>query len=115
MLRLIIILLILATAIVHFNFFIADPSGGVIYALNALGYLGLLALLYLPISALDNFRGPARLMLMGYAALTILAYIAFGVVTHEWTVPLGPVTKVIEVLLIGLLGWEGRGSSARTA
>lgn len=82
-----------------------------IYGLNALGYLTLLAMLYLPISLLDKLRRLARRLLMGYAAITIVAYIVFGIVNREWTVPLGPITKLIEVILIGLLWLEDRQSS----
>jgi hypothetical protein len=50
-----------------------------------------------------QFRRIARWTLMGYAALTIGAYLAFGLVRHEWTMALGPVDKLIEVTLIALL------------
>ena len=109
--RIIIILLTLATAAIHFSFFIADPSREIIYGLNALGYVTLVALLYLPIPLLDQFRRPVRRLLMGYAAVTIVAYLIFGLMTSEWTVPLGPLTKLIEVILIGLLWWEDRQSN----
>ena len=111
MARIIIILLTLATATIHFSFFIRDPRSEVIYGLNALGYLTLLAMLYLPIPLLDNLHRSARRMLMGYAAVTIVAYLVFGLVTRDWTAPLGPITKLIEVILIGLLGWEERRAS----
>ena len=88
-LKAIIILLTFATAIIHASFYFAKPSTDYIYALNALGYLTLLALLYLPIPILDNLRGLIRASLMAYAAITIAAYFAFGLVTNEWTVPLG--------------------------
>ncbi len=39
MLRILIILLTLAAAAVHFKFFIEDPSGGLIYLLNGIGWL----------------------------------------------------------------------------
>jgi hypothetical protein len=48
---------------------------------------------------------------VGYAAITIVAYIAFGLINHEWTVPLGPVDKLIEVVLIGLLWREEKRST----
>src|SRR5688572_1957640 len=111
MLKISIILLTLATAAIHFSFFMADPRGEVIYGLNALGYVALLALLYLPLPFLDNLHWLARRLLMGYAAITIVAYLIFGLVNGEWTVPLGPMTKLIEVILIGLLWWEDRQSS----
>src|SRR4030088_3498605 len=103
----IIILLTLATAAIHFSFFVSDPRGGGIYALNALGYVGLVALLYLPVAATASFRPIVRWLLMAFAGITIVAYIAFGLIRHEWTVPLGPVDKMIELVLIGLLWREG--------
>jgi len=114
MMKAIIILLTLATAAIHVSFFIPDPSSELIYGLNALGYVTLLALLYLPITLLDQLHGTVRLMLMGYTALTIVAYLIFGVVNHEWTVPLGPIDKVIEVILIGLLWQEDQRSDMPT-
>jgi hypothetical protein len=74
MIKAIIIVLTLATAAIHFSFFLSDPSGELIYGLNALGYVTLLAMLYLPIPLLDNLHRVARRMLMGYAAITIVAY-----------------------------------------
>jgi len=104
---LLISLLTLATAAIHFRFFISDPGGEVIYGLNALGYVTLLVMLYLPIPLFANLRQPIRWLLMLYAAITIVAYIAVGLLIGEWTVPLGPLTKLIEVILIGLLWVEG--------
>jgi hypothetical protein len=111
MMKAIIILLTLATAAIHLSFFTPDPSNELIYGLNALGYVTLLAMLYLPIPLLDQLHRTARRLLMGYAALTIVAYLIFGVVNHEWTVPLGPIDKVIEVILIGLLWQEDQRSN----
>ncbi len=101
--RILVILLTLVAAAVHFKFFIEDPSGGLIYGLNGIGYLGLLGLVYLPFPFLENLHGLARWLLAGYAAITIVAYIVFGIQHKEWTVPLGPVTVLIELILIVLL------------
>jgi hypothetical protein len=106
--RILIILLTLATAAIHFSFFLSDPSSETIYGLNGLGYVALVALLYLPLPQLAPLRQLVRRLLMGYAAVTIFAYLVFGLVTGEWTVPLGPITKLIEVILIGLLWREDR-------
>ena len=108
MLRILIILLTLAAAAVHFKFFIEDPSGGLIYLLNGIGWLGLLGLLYLPFLFLKNLHGLARWLLAIYAAITIVAYIVYGIQNKEWTVPLGPVTVLIELILIVLLFVEAR-------
>jgi len=47
---------------------------------------------------------------MGFTALTIVAYLIFGVINREWTAPLGPIDKLIEVVLIGLLWQEDKRS-----
>jgi hypothetical protein len=111
--RLLIILLALATAVIHFRFFISDPGGELIYGLNALGYVGLVILFYLPIPRLENLQRLIRWVLMGYTALTIVAYFAASLALREWSVPLGPVTKMIEILLIGLLWWQARQPATR--
>ncbi len=108
MLRIWIILLTLAAAAVHFTFFIKDPSGGLIYGLNGIGWLGLLGLVYLPFPFLEKLHGPARWLLAIYAAITIVSYIVFGIQHKEWTVPLGPLTVLIELILIVLLSVEAR-------
>jgi len=106
--RILIILLTLAAAAVHFKFFIEDPSGGLIYGLNGIGYLGLLGLVYLPFPFLEKLHGLARWLLASYAAIVIVAYIVFGIQHKQWTVPLGPVTVLIELILIVLLVVEAR-------
>jgi hypothetical protein len=103
-----IVLLTLTTAIVHLGFYLPDPVGEVIYGLNALGYVGLLGLLYLPLRRLNPWRRLIRWALIGYAALTIAAYLLAGLLIRDWTVPLGPFTKLVEAALIGLLWWEDR-------
>jgi hypothetical protein len=106
-LNVLIVLLTLATAAVHFSFFARNPSGSeLIYALNALGYVTLLILLFAPVRRLDQWHQAVRRILMAYAATTIVAYIVFGLTTGDWTAPLGPITKLIEVILIGLLWWQ---------
>ena len=43
---------------------------------------------------------------MGFAALKIITYLAFGLLRHECAVPLGPTDKLMGVSLIGLLRRE---------
>ena len=100
-----IFLLTLATAVIHlylaltaigsmgFNF------GVMLFILNGLGYLGLLAALQLPIRQLARFRSAARWALIAFAALTI---VLFFVMAPEYTI-IGYVDKAIEVALIALL------------
>lgn len=89
-----ILLLALATAVVHL---VVLNLGGmhVLFALNGLGYLGLLALYFLPIPMAQNNRSLVRWVFIGYTAVTILAWVFMG----ERNL-LGYGTKVVEILLI---------------
>jgi hypothetical protein len=66
--------------------------------------------LYAPLAQLEPHRRRVRWTLMGYAAVTIVLYGVWGALSGEWTVPLGPVDKLIEVILIGLLWREERAT-----
>ena len=100
-----IFVLTLATAVIHlylalsaigsmgFNF------GVMLFILNGLGYLGLLAVLQLPIRQLARFRSAARWALIAFAALTI---VLFFIMAPVYMI-IGYVDKAIEVALIALL------------
>ena len=92
-------LLTLGTALIHLQLAFPDP----VFILNGLGYLTLLAVLYLPVLA--RYRNVVRWVLVGYAALTIFLWILIGART-----PIGYVDKAIEVALIALLLIEARRS-----
>ncbi len=94
-----IIVLTLATALVHFT--LVFPS--VLFILNGLGYLALLAALYLPIPQLSSYRRLVRWALLGYTALTVVLWVIMGS-----RGPLAYVDKAIEVVLIVLLWAESR-------
>lgn len=94
-----IILLTLGTAITHISLMFPDP----IFILNGLGYLALLAGLYLPFPWLDRWRRQIRWALIGYTALTIVLWLAIGS-----RIPIAYVNKVNELLLIALLVIEDR-------
>ncbi len=100
-----IFLLTLATAGIHLYLaFSAIPYMGLnfgvmLFILNGLGYLGLLAALQLPIPQLARFRSAARWVLIALAALTI---VLFFLMAPEYTI-VGYVDKAIEVALIALL------------
>ena len=81
--RILIILLTLAAAAVHFKFFVEDPSGGLIYGLDGIGYLGLLGLVYLPFPFLENLHRLARWLLASFAAITIVGYIVYGALRNQ--------------------------------
>ena len=100
-----IFLLTLATALIHlFLAFTAIPYFGLnfgvmLFILNGLGYLGLLAALQLPIPQLARSRSAVRWALVAYAALTIVLWI---IMAPEYEI-IGYIDKAIEVALIALL------------
>ena len=93
-LRIGIAVLTLATALIHLQLNFPDP----VFILNGLGYLALLAALFVPIPQIARYRNALRLVLVGYAALTILLWVLVGART-----PIGYIDKGIEVVLISLL------------
>jgi hypothetical protein len=99
-----VIVLTLIAAAVHLSLLFPDPA----FILNGLGYLTLLAALYLPIPRLVPYRRVVRLVLMGYATLTILLWVAIG----ERNL-LGFSTTADEVALVILLLVEGRRIRSR--
>ena len=96
--------LTLMAAIVHLSLLFPDP----VFILNGLGYLTLLGALYLPVSRVVPYRRVVRWTLVGYATLTILAWVAIGERT-----PLGYSTTAGEAALVVLLLIEGRRTRLR--
>jgi hypothetical protein len=100
-----IFVLTVATAVIHLYLaFTAIGSMGfnfgvMLFILNGLGYLGLLAVLQLPIRQLARFRSAARWALIAFAALTI---VLFFIMAPVYMI-IGYVDKAIEVALIVLL------------
>lgn len=94
-----IIALTLATALIHISLLFPDP----VFIMNGLGYLGLLGGLYLPLPQLARWRGLIRWGLIGFTALTIVLWLAFGS-----RIPIAYVDKAIELALIALLLIEAR-------
>jgi hypothetical protein len=88
--------LTVATAYIHLGL------GGVIFTLNGLGYLGLAALFVIgaaaPMEIVQRFSWFPRVALIGYAAMTIAAYLVMG---PYFT--LGWIAKGIEAALIVLV------------
>ncbi len=85
-LRVGIFLLTLATALIHLQLAFPDPA----FILNGLGYLTLLAALYLPIPQVGRYRSMVRWALIGYTALTIFLWVLLGART-----PIGYIDKMI--------------------
>ena len=98
-LRVGIILLTLVLAIIHLQLNFPDP----VFILNGLGYLALLAALYLPIPQLARHRNLVRWVFIGYTALTLALWLAIGERTA-----LGFTSAASEVALIVLLLLEAR-------
>jgi len=96
-----IVVLTLGTACIHFSLNFPDPG----FILNGLGYVALLAALYLPVPQLARYGNVVRWILIGYAALTILLWILFGDRTLT-----GYTAKAIEIALITLLLLDARKS-----
>jgi hypothetical protein len=100
-----IFVLTLATASIHlFLAFTAIPYFGlnfgvILFILNGLGYLGLLAALQLPIPQLARFRSAAQWALVAYATLTIVLWLIMAPL-YDF---IGYIDKAIEVALIALL------------
>jgi hypothetical protein len=92
------------TAAVHLSF------GVPLFVLNGLGYLGLLVLLYAPVTALRPLQPIIRWVLVGYTALTVVLYAVTGPPYDT----LGLLTKAVEILLIiALVGEALRVRAAR--
>jgi hypothetical protein len=101
-----VIVLAVVTAAIHFSRAASDPEIRLLFTLNGVGYLALVALLYAPVNRLDPYRRSVRWALIGFAAVTIVLYGVWGAMSGEWTVPLGPIDKLIEGALIGVLWWD---------
>jgi hypothetical protein len=88
--------LTLATAYIH------STLGGLLFTLNALGYLGLAGLIVIgaaaPVAIVERFSWFPRLALIGYTLMTIAGYLVMG---PYFT--LGFIAKGIEVALVTLV------------
>jgi hypothetical protein len=98
-LRVGIVLLTLVTALIHLQLAFPDPM----FILNGLGYLALLAALYLPIAQLAPYRNLVRWVFIGYTALTLALWLMIGARTV-----VGFISAASELALIVLLLLEGR-------
>jgi hypothetical protein len=114
--RTLIIILTLITTGIHFYFYTTGP-GFILtgpdklftfFLLNALGYLGLLGLLYLPLRLPDSLHRLVRPAFIGYTILTIVLYIIISAQSGIWSTPLAPIAKLDELILVWQLWAEGR-------
>ena len=90
-LRIAIVALTLATAQIHLTL------GGLMFTLNAIGYATLAAAMVLP-GPIGRLRWLTRYALIGFTAVTILGWLAFGA-----RFELAYIDKAVEVVLIALL------------
>jgi hypothetical protein len=89
------------TALLHFERAIQDPDIRILFILNGLGYFALLASFYMP--AFQKFHKLVRWTFIAYTAVTILLYFVWVAMSGEWTIPLGPIAKIVEAAMIVLL------------
>ncbi len=99
-----IIVLTIATALVHLTLGITSTPPLILFLLNGIGYLTLVGALYLPIPQLAPYHAQIRWVLIAFAAATIIGWIFTG----DRTLIIGYPTKVDEIVLIILLISEAR-------
>ncbi|MFQ5923870.1 MAG: hypothetical protein ACE5M4_13595 [Anaerolineales bacterium] len=109
--RAIIVVTGLITAIVHLvilNIGIIEEKGqpDLLFTLNGLGYLALLAAYFWKTPVLERRRGLVRWAFIAFTAITILAWVAVG--AREGIRPY--LTKLDEVVLIVALWMDGRAA-----
>lgn len=102
LLQVAIVLLTLSTAGIHLYLNVLMGKLDILFTLNGLGYLGLLAALYLQLPVVRDYPRLIRFALMGFALLTITLWVILG---QPYTV-LGYITKTIEAVLVVLLLFE---------
>ena len=95
------IALTLITALIHFQRAMEDPDIRILFILNGLGYFALLAAFYMP--AFQRFHNLVRWAFIVYTAITILLYFVWVAMSGEWTIPLGPIAKIVEAAMIVIL------------
>jgi hypothetical protein len=104
--RAIVLLLIVITAAIHVSRAMVDPEISTLFALNAIGYLVLGALLYAPVPALEARRSLIRYVLIAYTITTIVLFFLWGAMSGDWPV-IGFVDKAAEIALVVVL-WLDR-------
>lgn len=108
--RWLITLTTLGTAGIHFYLI---PGAGVMFLLNGLGYLALLAALLAPVPAVRARVAPFFTQLhwayIGYTAITILGWVAIGDKSFDTFLgQIGYLNKAIELALVAGLLWHLR-------
>jgi hypothetical protein len=99
--QIVLIVLTIITAVIHFERAIQDPDIRILFILNGLGYFALLAAFYMPM--FQSYHRMVRWTFVIYTAVTILLYFVWVAMSGEWTVPLGPIAKVVEAAMIYII------------
>lgn len=100
-----VVLMTLATAFIHLYLsieIIAQGMSGTLFILNGLGYIALLAGLFLPIPVVKNYRPLVRVLFILYTLVTVIAWVMIGQ-RDAW----GYIDKAVEIILIIFL-WLDR-------
>lgn len=95
------IILTIATALLHFERAIEDPDIRVLFILNGIGFFALLAAFYMP--QFQKFHSWVRWAFIIYTAITIALYFVWVAMSGEWTIPVGPIAKIVEGAMIVIL------------
>lgn len=99
-----VIILTMVTAFIHLYISFLFPDGpNLVFLLNGIGYLVLLAAIYAPVPALARYRTLFFWVLITYTALTVALWIFKGV--YVWY---AYIDKAVEILLILLIWLELR-------
>ncbi len=94
------------TAGVHFSRAAADPEIRILFILNGLGYFALVWAYYFA-PQLASRRSLIRKIYLGYTTVTILFYGIWVAMSGDWTLPLGPIDKLAEIILLVQL-WKDK-------
>jgi hypothetical protein len=95
------IVLTVITALIHFERAIQDPDIRILFLLNGLGYFALLAAFYMP--TFQKQHGLVRWTFIIYTAITFLLYFVWVAMSSDWTLPWGPIAKIVEAAMIVIL------------
>jgi hypothetical protein len=99
--QIILIVLTVITALIHFERAIEDPDIRILFILNGLGYFALLAAFYMPM--FQQYHKLVRWTFVIYTAVTVLLYFVWVAMSSEWTIPLGPIAKLVELAMIVII------------
>jgi hypothetical protein len=99
--RLAIVALILGTAYIH------STLGGMLFTLNALGYLVAAGAIVVPIAIASRFRWFIRIGLMGYAATAIVAWAIQGPYYSTAYLAKGIEIALITLLVVDFVRFDG--------